>query len=122
MFGDNNLVVNNSMTPDAKFRKRHNALSLHRVREAIAPKIIRFYHIASKSNVGYNQVWPLNVLRVDIEHFASVQDHGECQGLLEDWYLESLTNASNDGYQKVIVGPFALCHASIVERHVDSVC
>jgi hypothetical protein len=67
IFGENDLVVNSSMTPHAKLHKRHNALSFHRVREAISAKIIGFYHIASESNVadilsknwGYNQVWPL---------------------------------------------------------------
>ena len=55
------------MTPHAKLHKRHTALSFHRVREAIAGKIIGFYHIAGEHNPadilskhwGYQQVWKL---------------------------------------------------------------
>ena len=67
MFGDNESVVNSSSTPHAKLHKRHSALSFHRVREAIASKIIRYHHINSEDNPadilskhwGYNQVWPM---------------------------------------------------------------
>jgi hypothetical protein len=67
MFGDNESVVNSSSTPHVKLHKRHNALSFHRVREAVAIKIIGYYHIRSETNPsdvlskhwGYSQVWPL---------------------------------------------------------------
>ena len=39
------IRVNSLTTPHAKLHKRHNALSFHRVREAIAAKIIGFYHV-----------------------------------------------------------------------------
>jgi len=55
------------MTPHAKLHKRHNALSFHRVREAIAAKLIDFRHVRSAANPadvlskhwGYQAVWPL---------------------------------------------------------------
>ena len=50
MFGDNLAVINSSAIPDDTLKKRHNALSYHRVREAIAAKIIKFYHIDGKEN------------------------------------------------------------------------
>ena len=50
MFGDNESVVNSSSIPHAKLHKRHNALSFHRAREAIAAKITRFYHMKGKTN------------------------------------------------------------------------
>ena len=64
MFGDNESVVNSSIHPHAKLHKRHTALSFHRVREAIAAKIVLFYHIPGVLNVadilskhwGYQQV------------------------------------------------------------------
>jgi hypothetical protein len=67
MFGDNKSVVDSATTPHAKLHKRHNALSFHRVREAIAAKVIAFYHINSETNPadilskhwGYQQVWQL---------------------------------------------------------------
>jgi hypothetical protein len=48
----------------AKLHKRHTAQSFHRVREAIAAKIIGFYHVNGVRNPadkhwGYQQVWKL---------------------------------------------------------------
>ena len=50
MFGDNESVVNSSTIPHSKLHKRHNALSYHRTREAIAAGIIRFVFIRSEDN------------------------------------------------------------------------
>jgi hypothetical protein len=66
VFGDNKSVVDSSVKIHAKLHKRHNALSFHRVREAIAAKIIGFFHIDGKRNPadilskhwGYGAVWP----------------------------------------------------------------
>ena len=55
MFGDNLAVINSSTIPDDTLKKRHNALAYHRVREAIAAKIIKFYHIDGKENPA--DVW-----------------------------------------------------------------
>jgi hypothetical protein len=67
MFGDNEAVVNSSTKFDAKLHKRHTALSFHRVREAIAAKIIRYHHLAGEFNPAdilskhwaYGNVWKL---------------------------------------------------------------
>ena len=67
MFGDNESVVKSSTIPHSTLSKRHNALSYHRVREAIAGKIIRFFHIKGENNPadivskhwGQAQVWHL---------------------------------------------------------------
>ena len=68
MFGDNELVVKSSTILHSSLTKRHNALSYHRVREAIAGKIIRFFHIKGGENNpadivskhwGQTQVWHL---------------------------------------------------------------
>jgi hypothetical protein len=66
MFGDNKSVVDSSTIPHSKLHKRHQALSFHRVREAIAARIIRFHHIPGEINPadmlskhwGYLQTWP----------------------------------------------------------------
>jgi hypothetical protein len=50
MFGDNESVVGSSTKVHAKLHKRHNALSFHRVREAIASGMIAFYHVAGIRN------------------------------------------------------------------------
>ena len=66
MFGDNESVVNSSNTVHAKLNKRHTMLSFHRVREAMASKMLSFIHILGKINPadilskhwGYSAVWP----------------------------------------------------------------
>ncbi len=42
MFGDNETVVNTASVPQSRLAKRHNALSYHRTREAIAAGSPRF--------------------------------------------------------------------------------
>ena len=67
MFGDNKSVVDSSMTPHGKMRKRHIALSFHRVRESIAAKIVSYHFIDGKDNPAdilskhwaHNDIWPL---------------------------------------------------------------
>ena len=50
MLGDNNSVVTSSAIPQSILNKRHNMLSYHRVREAIAAKILEFHWWASDQN------------------------------------------------------------------------
>ena len=67
MFGDNESVVNSATTLYAKLTKRHNMLSFHRVREAIASGYIAFNFLAGKFNPAdilskhwsYDDVWAL---------------------------------------------------------------
>ena len=67
MFGDNKSMIDSSSIPDGKLHKRHHALSFHRVREAVASKIIELHHIPGQSNPadiltkhwGYQQIWHL---------------------------------------------------------------
>ena len=50
LFGDNESVVNTASTPHSKLTKRHNALSYHCVREAIAAKVVSFHYIPTADN------------------------------------------------------------------------
>ncbi len=50
LFGDNESVVKSATMVHAKLNKRHNILSFHRVREAIASKYIEFNHLPGSSN------------------------------------------------------------------------
>ena len=50
MFGDNRSVVTSSTLPHSKLHKRHTALAFHRVREAIASKMLSFIHIPGMAN------------------------------------------------------------------------
>jgi hypothetical protein len=67
MFGDNQSVVTSSTVPESPLNKRHNALSYHRVREAIAAKILTYLKVDGKKNVAdvlskhydFPSAWPL---------------------------------------------------------------
>ena len=67
MFGDNESVVISTTIPHSKLGKRHTALSYHRVRQAQAAGIFRFYHVPGAANPadilskhwGYQQIWPV---------------------------------------------------------------
>jgi hypothetical protein len=52
MLGDNMSVVLNTTIPSSMLKKKHNAIAYHRVREAIAAKIVRFAHIPSVDNMA----------------------------------------------------------------------
>ncbi len=69
MFGDNKSVVTSSTIPHSSLGKRWNALSYHRVREAIAGGWLRFEHIPGSENpsdiLTKSLAW--NVLRVYVE-------------------------------------------------------
>ena len=66
LFGDNQSVVTSSTIPHSSLNKRHNALSYHRVWEAIAGKILAFFHVNGKTNPsdvlskhgGHTDAWP----------------------------------------------------------------
>jgi hypothetical protein len=52
MLGDNMSVVLNTTVPSSVLNKKHNAIAYHRVREAIAARIMRFAYTKSKENVS----------------------------------------------------------------------
>jgi len=67
LFGDNESVVQSGSVPHSRLNKRHNALSYHRVREAIAAGILIFTHVKGQLNPsdilskhwGHADVWPM---------------------------------------------------------------
>ncbi len=61
MFCDNQSVVTSSTLPHSVLKKRHQLLAYHRVREAIASGILKFFHIAGKEN-------PADVLTKNLSH------------------------------------------------------
>ena len=66
MFGDIQSMITRTTIPHSPLAKHHNALAYHRIREAFAAKIIKFFHIAGTSNpadvlskhCGHPQLWP----------------------------------------------------------------
>jgi hypothetical protein len=61
MFGDNQSVVTSSTLPHSVLKKRQNMLAYHRVQEAIAAGILKFFHISGKLN-------PSDVLNKHLGH------------------------------------------------------
>ncbi len=67
MFGDNKSVVTSASVPHSQLNKRHNFLAYHRVREAVAAKILCFAHVPGSFNPadiltkhwGHHDVWPV---------------------------------------------------------------
>jgi len=65
MFGENESVVDTASVPHSKLHKRHNALSCHRTREAIAAGITGFHHIVGTAKPagvlskhwGHSSIW-----------------------------------------------------------------
>ena len=60
MFGDNQAVITSSTIPHSQLSKRWNALSYHRVREAVAAGFIRFHYLHSKQNPSDIMTKPLD--------------------------------------------------------------
>jgi hypothetical protein len=60
MLGDNKSVVLNTTFSSSVLKKKHNAIAYHRVREAIAARIMRFAYIKSEENVGDVLTKPLS--------------------------------------------------------------
>ena len=52
LFGDNRAVVTSATLPHSTLTNHHNILAFHRVREAIAAKLIAFYWIQSAYNLS----------------------------------------------------------------------
>jgi hypothetical protein len=60
MLGDNMSVVLNTTVHSSVLKKKHNAIEYHRVREAIAARIMRFAYIKSEENVSDMLTKPLS--------------------------------------------------------------
>jgi Reverse transcriptase (RNA-dependent DNA polymerase) len=99
LFGDNNAVIINGTLPHSSLKKRHNALSYHRVRECIAAKVFGLFKIPSKLNsadvvskhCGYQNAYPIirpllfwrgDICEVFLKHEITnpvIRTNGECE-------------------------------------------
>jgi hypothetical protein len=70
MLGDNMSVVLNTTVPSSVLKKKHNAIAYHRVKKAIAAKIMRFAYIKSEENVNDVLTKPLMVCISTVYRFA----------------------------------------------------
>ena len=97
MFGDNETVVNTASVPHSKLMKRHNALSYHRTREAIAAGILRFHHMPGANN-------PADILSKHWD-YASVWSQlrpllfwrGDTAAIAEKTQLPKKSSVANEG-------------------------
>jgi hypothetical protein len=60
ILGDNMSVVLNTTVPSSVLKKKHNTIAYHRVREAIAARIMRFAYIKCEENVSDVLTKPLS--------------------------------------------------------------
>jgi hypothetical protein len=60
MLDDNMSVFLNTTVPSIVLKKKHNAIEYHRVREAIAARIMRFAYIQNEENVSDVLTKPLS--------------------------------------------------------------
>ena len=77
MFGDNKSVVTSATIPHSLLSKRHNILSYHRVREAIAPKIISFYWCHSTKNNSdiLSKHWDNSKFTIPVKNFSTTREN-----------------------------------------------
>ena len=52
MLSDNEAVVRNTTAPESTLKKKHNAISYHRCREAVADRLLQVAKVRSKQNLA----------------------------------------------------------------------
>jgi len=72
VYCDNDSVCSNSTKPESTLKKKHNSICYHRVREAVAAKIIRIAHIPTGQNLADMLTKPLGGCKL----------HGFCKKIL----------------------------------------
>ena len=89
MFGDNKGVVDNATIPHSRLAKHWNALSYHRVREAIAAGYVHFLHLDGKQN-------PLDCLTKNLK-YANLKDFIEVMMQFRGDTIKYLSNRESTG-------------------------
>ncbi len=88
LFGDNQSMITSATIPSSSLKKKHNAISYHRIRESIAAGIVDLIHVASKFNLadvltkplGPNLFGPLlSGFRFPVLSQSKTTHEGECQ-------------------------------------------
>ena len=59
MLGDNKSVILNTTVPSSMLNKKHVACNYHRVREAVAARILTFVHVDTDKNLADIMTKPL---------------------------------------------------------------
>jgi hypothetical protein len=85
MFCDNQSVVLNSTVPSSMLKKKHNAISYHKVRESIAAGSIRVAKEPTESNLADILTKPLagpRFKKIDKSHFILNNKTSYCMQLV----------------------------------------
>jgi len=71
LFGDNKSVVTSCSVLSSSLKKRHNALSYHKIRECVAAGVIRLFHVDGKQNIAdiFTKPLPGDVFRHHRERY-----------------------------------------------------
>jgi hypothetical protein len=91
LFGDNASMITSATIPSSSLKKKHNAIGYHRIREAVAARIVDLVHCGSTVNVAdlltkalgpqvYSRL--LSSMRFPII-VSNTTHEGECQGFSE---------------------------------------
>ena len=59
ILGDNKAVITNMQRPSSNLKKKHNAVTYHKCREAVATEIVTFGHIPGVNNIADIETKPL---------------------------------------------------------------
>ena len=106
LFGDNESVVKSGSIPHSLLHKRHHALAYHKVREAIASKMVAFYHLPGVIN-------PADILSKHWGHSCLYHQllkpilfyYGDTLDLLEHTIVADNTMEEQEGSDKFPVAP-----------------
>ena len=81
VLGDNRGMIQNSSIMSSQLKKKHNAISYHRIREAAAMGIVKLGHVRSEANLADILTKPLNGPKLHAltkELLFRTSDYGEC--------------------------------------------
>ena len=83
LFGDNRSMIVNASLPYSTLKKRHHANNFHRIREAVASRIVSIEHCDTNFNLADQGTKALNGEKNQFflknQEFPPVSTAGECQ-------------------------------------------
>ena len=59
VLGDNQSTITSATIPSSNLKKKHNAIAYHRIREAVAAKIVNLFYVPSADNLADTLTKPL---------------------------------------------------------------
>ena len=80
VFGNNEIIINNSSFPHAWLHKRHNILTFHFVRSMISRRFVALNHLTSENNLSdvltkhWSHTSVYNLLKPELYHQGNTAD------------------------------------------------